>query len=137
MVWALGNCGGRALIVNLAYLDELGLVQAELVEYGSAVLTVNSAKITAKGLNFLQDDGGLSAVLGVMTVRLHDETIRDLLLAKVQQSDAPASVKARLADAIRSLPAEGLKATTMSLLEAGLDNLPNPVPLLQRLLNLR
>jgi hypothetical protein len=118
-------------------MHEHGLLEAKRLMLVSGALSLSSVKATARGMDFLQDDGGLSAILGVVTLRLHDETIRDLLLTKVQQSDAPASVKTRLADAIRSLPADDLKATTMALLEAGLNNLPNPVLTLQRLLNLR
>ncbi len=94
------------------------------VQYGPAL-------ITAKGLDFIQDDGGLSAILGVVTVKLHDDTIRRLLIDKVQASEEPEGVKERLVDAIKSAPAETLKTVVQKTLEAGIQSLPNAVQLLQ------
>lgn len=118
----------------LSYLQEHGLAWFDGKTMRDGQVNFGVAKITAKGLDFLADDGGLSAILGMVTVKLHDDTVRQLLLAKVDASDAPASVKERLRDGIRSLPAEGLKAATMDLLKAGLDQLPDAIPRLMRLL---
>lgn len=56
----------RAYIVNMSYLAEHGLVST-LVIAGY----ISSARITARGLDFLADDGGLTAMLGAVSVRLH------------------------------------------------------------------
>lgn len=125
-----------AIAANLAYLEEHGLVSSDMRALMDGRAHFTHAKITAAGLDFLADDGGLSAILGVVTVKLHDDTIRQLLLAKVDASDAPSSVKDRLREAIKNLPAEGLKATTMDLLKAGLDQLPDAIPRLVQLLGL-
>ncbi len=119
------------LVVNLHYLTEHGLINAEFPRLLSGEVQYGPALITAKGLDFIQDDGGLSAILGVVTVKLHDDTIRRLLIDKVQASEEPDGVKERLVDAIKSAPAETLKTVVQKTLEAGIQSLPNAVQLLQ------
>ncbi|ESX95877.1 hypothetical protein X755_20985 [Mesorhizobium sp. LNJC405B00] len=80
--------------------------------------------MTAAGMDFLADDGGLSAILGVVTIRLHEDTIKALLIDRIEKSDAPASVRTKLVDQIKALPAEATKALTLDAIKAGLANMP-------------
>lgn len=123
----------RTLNANVSYLHEHGLVRGQFGARLASGETLVNVAATARGLDFLADDGGLSAILGVVMVKLHDDTIRELLLMKVAESDAPPTVKARLAETIRSLPAEALKTVTLGLVQAGLAHLPDVAPLLQTL----
>ena len=75
---------------NLRYLAEHGLVVCNDKNLSATV------KITAKGIDFLTDDGGLSAILGVVTVRLHSDTIQTLLDAKINEANIPPEEKSRL-----------------------------------------
>ena len=75
---------------NLRYLAEHGLVVCNDKNLSATV------KITAKGIDFLTDDGGLSAILGVVTVRLHSDTIQALLDAKINEANIPPEEKSRL-----------------------------------------
>lgn len=75
---------------NLRYLAEHGLVVCNDKDLSATV------KITAKGIDFLADDGGLSAILGVVTVRLHSDTIQTLLDAKINEANIPPEEKSRL-----------------------------------------
>jgi hypothetical protein len=85
-----------------------------------------ACKITADGIDHLEDDGGLGAILGVVTVKLHNDTIRALLIERVEQAPGDPSMKAALTDAIRKLPAETLKSATMQLVTAGISSLALP-----------
>lgn len=105
--------GGRYKVsdpfhANAHYLAEHDL----LVPIKSSTLggenTVLCAKITAKGLDFLTDDGGLSEILGVVTVKLHADTIRDLLRSGVDASDTPDNEKKLLKDMIKTVPDQAL-----------------------------
>ena len=49
--------------------------------------------ITAKGLDFLEDDGGLSAILGAITVKLDPDDLRALIAARIEESDLPTRTK--------------------------------------------
>ncbi|GJI89905.1 hypothetical protein RugamoR1_30680 [Rugamonas sp. R1(2021)] len=90
--------------------------------------------ITAAGLDFLADDGGLTAILGTVTVKLHDDTIRNLIETRIQDSDLPPEEKTGLLHQLKELRGESIKHLTMKLLDAGLENLPAALPLIQKAL---
>lgn len=119
---------------NLAYLEEHGLIEvvwSTSISRAKRPIVVN---ITATGIDFIADDGGLTAILGVVTVKLHDDTIRQMLLRKVDESDEPETVKDRLKQQIKALPAEGLKEVATSLMQTGISNVPNIISFLGSLL---
>lgn len=126
----------RVAAVNAAYLHEHGLIEASVRPGGlpGTGPSLANAKITAKGIDFLADDGGLSAILGVVTVKLHSETIRDLLIARVRESSEPDTVKERLIDQLKATPAQALGQLTERALDAGLRSLPNIGTVLQGLM---
>ncbi|WP_038485377.1 hypothetical protein [Collimonas arenae] len=112
-------------IANLLYLEEHGLVDAGLTQglngdYGHA-----GSKITAKGIDFLADDGGLSAILGTVTVKIHADTIKELLAAKIDASSLPKEEKSKFKKHLDTISTESLKVLTKSLLEQGLASVPN------------
>lgn len=124
------------LLVNLSYLAEHRLVEIARTDLMSGEIRLHSVVITAHGLDFIANDGGLSAVLGVVTVRLHDDTIRQLLIRKVQATERDASVRDKIVEKIRSLPADALGEIALKGLDGALDNIPNAIGWLRSLLNL-
>lgn len=98
---------------------------------GGGILLINKPKITEKGLDFLQDDGGLSAILGVLTVRFEADTIRTILQLKVDQSDLSPSDKQKLTGVLQELPAESIKHLTTKIVDAGWDGLGSLMSLIQ------
>lgn len=112
---------------TLFYLREHGLIEtdAQVEKRFGGGFAYSSSRITAKGLDFLEDDGGISAILGVQVVKLHDETIRELIIQRVMQADLAPPEKRRLIDGLRELRGESIKHLTMKLLDAGLDNGPD------------
>lgn len=118
---------------NLTYLAEHGLVGNIGATVDGSPMVIAS-KITARGLDFIADDGGLSAILGTVTIKLHADTLRELVEARIAASDLPKEEKSALSDALRSVPAEGLKHLTTRLLDLALDHLPEAMPLLLRML---
>lgn len=123
------------IISNIAYLEEHGLVDVKWTRVLSGS-EPSLSKITAKGLDFLENDGGLTALLGVVTVKLHEETIKELMIAKIQSSDAEPTVKKNLIDTLKKLPADGMKELSMAVLRQGIDSIPNAVDWFQKLLHL-
>lgn len=114
-----------ALKVNLAYLSEHGLVTLRLYPTSDDPTPMPlSVKITAAGLDFLADDGGLTAILGVITVRLHDDTIRKLLIQRIEEEDGDPDVKAQMIAAVKSMPAEAIKAVGGRAVEVGIAAAP-------------
>ena len=122
--------------VNLFYLQEHGLIEAQAkVErrFGGG-FAYGSSAITKKGLVFLAEDGGLSAIFGVQVIKLHDDTIRELIANRIIQSELPPPDKKKLLDGLRELPAESIKHLTMKLIDFGLDKGPDAVQWLSKFL---
>lgn len=122
------------LMVNLQYLHEHGLVEFRWQKFVSGEHRMVDAKITARGMDFLAGDGGLSAILGVVTVKLHEDTIRDLLIARIQAADGEQGVKDALIAKVKHLPADALGLLTTRGLDAAMSKVPDLLSLLQGLL---
>lgn len=122
MVQALDDNSEHAE-ANLYYLMEHGLVDryggSKNYEKQHEIIT---ARITQAGIDFLEDDGGLSAILGTITVKLHADTIRDLIDAKIVESKSiPEQEKPALREALKRMKEDGLKQLTTRLISYGLD----------------
>jgi hypothetical protein len=72
----------RRFYLNLFYLQEHDLCETSTQENSDGFISWRGTKITAKGVDFLENDGGLSAILGVVRVKLHADTLRDILAKK-------------------------------------------------------
>jgi hypothetical protein len=116
---------GPKWAANLAYLDEHGLIESNLQIGLDGHLSFGMPRITAKGMDFLADDGGLSAILGVVTIKIHDDTIKSLIQERIQASDLPETEKRRWFDALRELPAETTKQMAVELMKLGLLGVPH------------
>lgn len=116
---------------NLLYLEEHDLVKNNTSKAMNASASVIMSKITAKGIDFLAEDGGLTAVLGVVTVRLEAESIRALITARLDQADVPAPQRTSLKAALHTMSSEALKTLTKRLVEEALLRGPNAVQLLR------
>lgn len=121
------------LMVNAAYLIEHDLLdgQIRMTSTGRGDFMPTQLVLTAKGLDFLEDDGGLTAILGTLTVRLHADSIRDLLTARIEAAELEDSVKSQLISEVKSLPAKGLEAMIGGLAREGLARMPNAIHWLQ------
>ena len=115
---------------NLSYLREHGLVAFRVQQVDDEFMAYGSITITAAGIDFISNDGGLTAILGVMTIKLHDDDIRKLLIDGVKALPETKTVQSRLIDQIKDLPSKALEKISMAALERGLKDLPNLVHLL-------
>ncbi len=127
---------GDPVTVNLCYLEEHGLIKTIKSQGINTPTCILGATITHRGLDFLAEDGGLTAILGTVIVKLHADTLRDIIEAKISASDMPEDDKKQLIEHIQELPAEALKTGTMHLLEQALDHLPDALQILQGLCGL-
>ena len=120
---------------NILYLEGHGLVEGGVtMSLDRQVFFSLPPEITAKGIDFIADDGGLSAILGVVTIKFHEDTIRDMIQAKIMSSSMPQPDKQRFVDALKQLPGESIKHLTMRLLDLGLDNWQAALPAIQKYL---
>ena len=85
-------------------------------------------------MDFLADDGGLSAILGVVTIKLHDDTIKSLIESKILESDLPEPEKKRFLDHLRELPGEATKHLVLKLVDLGLEKAPTAIEVIGKVL---
>ena len=85
------------------------------------------ARITAKGLDYIAKDGGLGAVLDVVTIKLHEDTIKELLISKVNAAKGDQSIKDSLIGKIKAMPAQALGKISERAIELGLERAPDLV----------
>jgi len=126
--------GERA--ANLLYLAEHKLVDCGAHTPTAGGIRVVSARITAKGLDFLADDGGLTAILGVVEVRLHADTIRALMVSRINESDLPESEKSVMLEHIKQIPGTALGHLTIKLLDLALRSGPQVLAAIRTALGL-
>lgn len=132
----------RALLVNSRYLDGHGLVKSGFATISALGVPnrfhdLHEHVITPKGLDFLADDGGLSAILGVVTVRFDAEQWREMLATKVESlTTATPQERSQVADALRKLPAQAVEKLSGKLLDWAVDHAQDALPLLHKWLNL-
>lgn len=121
---------------NLYYLTQHELIDDCLRFAASGEIMINLGQMTctAKGMDFLADDGGLGAILGTVTVKLHEDTLRQLIEAKVQSSNLPEEQKNGILKALREAPGETTKQLITKLVDLGMENVPKAIPLIQTLL---
>jgi hypothetical protein len=124
----------QQIAINLKYLEEHGLCVSGVNVGLHGHIMLSASSITAAGLDFLEDDGGLSAILGVVTVKLHADTIRDLIAAKIEAADLPPEEKSALRKRLVALPEAALTEAIKNLVRVGLDHLPDGVHWLIRML---
>lgn len=122
-------------IAHMVYMEQHGLVVANLKRGSRSYLPVSPPELTARGLDFIRQDGGLSALIDKSNVnyQLHDALLSEML-RQIQKSPDTDRDKEALTSQLRSLPAETIKHLYMKLLDQGVSTLPNVFQLIQTLL---
>lgn len=127
----------RAVLVNTQYLAEHELVISGYRRRGTlnddGFMSVDETVITAKGMDFLADDGGLGAILGVVTVRFDAGALEALLASRIDASDLPSPEKSRIKAALQSLGREAWSEAAKRLVTEALDRWPQALAWLQTL----
>lgn len=119
------SLSNEEFFANLKYLADNDLCDARLIKSADGFWSWGGAAITTRGLDYLKEDGGLTAQLGVVTVKLDADTIKALICTQVDVTEGDASKKDGIKHAVRALPAEGLKVLTGELVKSGLKNTPD------------
>lgn len=136
-----GDGIAQETLAAIQYLDEHGLVKSGFLRSvttgGVDFVESDDTCITAKGLDFLAADGGLGAILNIVTVRLDVEQWRELLASKVQSAEGiPEEERSTMSKAIRELPAKAVEKLSERLLDWAVDHAADALPLLRIAINL-
>ncbi len=132
---AVFECSEETMNRQLAYLHGHELITGKwALGYRAIDAYCTDVRLTSKGIDLLEDDGGISAVLGVVTVKLHSDTLLALVEQRIQDSDLPVQEKSRMRDQLRGLSTAAIKHLTLRLLDKALDQGPQAIQWLEKAL---
>lgn len=123
----------QTVIANTLYLSEHGLVEIGYSRRNAFNLKPEDSwsepretKITASGIDFLREDGGLRAILGVVTVKLDATTIKALLYKHIDEAkDVTHEQRSLAKNLLKSAGDQTLRKLVDSLIEQGLKAAPS------------
>ena len=105
---------------NAMYLEEHGLVVTNaLYGFQGVIIETHLMKITAKGIDFILQDGGLGAILGVQTIKFHRSAVvvlEDLISLSNISDPEKDKAKTKLSE----MTTESLKTIVQTVTTAGL-----------------
>lgn len=109
------------IIANLKYLIDHRLISENSIYQTSDGYHVNDSAliITTKGIDFIRDDGGLSSILNVTTIKIHNETL-EKLEDIIKQSSLTETEKKTYLGKLKELPVDATKHLVLKLLDLGL-----------------
>lgn len=107
---------------NAFYLDAHGLIKrvAARMDVTNSPNLMLTARLTEKGVDFLEEDGGLGAILNKVTVSLDQESLRALLAARIEASTLPAPKKAKFLSMLGSFTGKAAERAILCLIEQAL-----------------
>ncbi|WP_434795848.1 hypothetical protein [Citrobacter europaeus] len=107
------------LSANILYLKEHGLLTIREQRSDAPYTFLDHMRITCRGIDFMQDDGGLSAILNVTTIKFHREAVvvlEDLIsISSLNDTD-----KEKAKSTLGELSTEALKTVVQTVTTAGL-----------------
>jgi hypothetical protein len=107
---------------NVIYLQQHGLISIEHDNSDDPFNLLERLKATHKGVDFMLDDGGVSAILNVHTIKVHRDTIivlEDLIAISNMSTEEKKMAKS----AIAQLSSEALKSIIQTITAAGISAL--------------
>ena len=122
---------------NIIYLLEHNLIDGERHyprDKPHPTPQLYSAKITAHGLDFLEDDGGLRAILNKITIKIDSDDLQQIISARLDKEGVPKNQKQKILNTIKSLPDDGIKTVITRLINLGLDKTPDIFYQIQKIL---
>ncbi len=133
-----GTDAYKRVVANLYYLMQHNLIEERSILESRVVSGIKNPQIhlptiNQNGMDFLANDGGLSAILSVVTIKIDPEQYRQILITRVQESNLPNEEKNQIVSALESLPAENIKHLSTKLVDWGWDNLGGLADLIQNI----
>ena len=123
---------------NIFYLLEHNLIEGEKHyprEKAHQTPVLYTVKITARGLDFIENDGGLRAILEKITIKLDADDLNEILTTFIDNNkEITPNEKSKIRNFIKSASTDGLKIVYKRLINLALDNPKAVADLFQKLL---
>ncbi len=130
------------IVKNTFYLRDHGLINFKQSQtlLGDCPISIDDVRlivITHKGIDFIENDGGLSAILNTVNVQFKEDTLKAMLSKEVDSAEGIDNTqKQRIHQAIREMPAEMLKSLSEDLIKTSINNSPAFIALLMSWLHI-
>lgn len=126
------------VVSNLYYLQQHNLIEQRSLLQSASMggyknLQINLPTINHNGMDFLANDGGLSAILSTVTIKIDPEQYRQILITRVQESNLPTEQRHQIVAALQSLSYENIKHLSTKFVDLGWDNLGSLMHLIQNI----
>lgn len=118
---------------NISYLAEHKLISIRARATDDPYSFLDNMRATVSGVDFMLNDGGLTAILNVQTIRVHRDTIT-ALEDIIALSNLPEPEKAGIVSKLQQLPSAAIEHLTKELVVKGALSLPAALPLIQKFL---
>lgn len=109
---------------HIAYMFEHGLIDVNPFSKNKRGYNIGRARITAKGIDFLRPDGGLSA-LAAPTIRIAPESLISAIDAALVDRNVPAGDRSLIQKTLGIAGPEGIKQIVTRLIDAGITHAPD------------
>lgn len=121
------------ILANISYLAEHNLITIFSQSTDERYDLLDHLRATAQGVDFMLNDGGLTSILNVQTIRVHRDTIT-ALEDIIALSNLPEPEKAGIVSKLQQLPSVAIEHLTKELVVKGALSLPVALPLIQKFL---
>lgn len=128
-LYKLGDDEDKA-IRHLAYLEQHRLIDITITQDKRGGYRISRGTITARGIDFLQADGGLSA-LAAPTIRIAPESLITVIDAALAERNVSAEERCLIQKGLGVAGPEAVKACVQRLIEAGIAHAPDLLALLR------
>lgn len=111
--------GDDVLSANIVYLSEHGLISIRNRTSDDPYSFLDNMRASHRGIDFMLNDGGLSAILDVQTIKFHRDAVvvlEDLIAISSMTENEKEKAKSTLSD----LSTESLKVLVQTITVAGL-----------------
>jgi len=115
-------CGDYEKLLFYLYEHHMITFSAHMVAKGE--MRLSRVSITARGIDFIQPDGGLSA-LAAPTIRISPENLIAAIDAALNSRNLTIEQRSLVQDALRVAGTEGIKTIVQRLVDAGLTHAPD------------
>ena len=116
----------------LCYLREQGLIDMDVQKFLGGSMSIGGIKITARGIDFLRSDGGLSA-LAAPAIRIAPENLIAIIDAALAARGVSAVRRGAVQKALGVAKAETVKTLVHRLVDTDIAHLPDIDSLLHML----
>lgn len=128
-----GLMDDHILTANVHYLNERGLISISEQSTDDPYSLFENIKATADGIDFMMGDEGLKSVLDIRTIKIHSDTMTQLIDI-ISSSNIPEEEKRGILSKLRELPASAITHLTNELTVKAALALPGALQLIQKYL---